>query len=214
MKKVLLAFIILVGLTGCTKINNLSLDQIVNNTIETKVKLSNQYRTGYKYYLPRGLSVINQSDYNEKINTDRYSYYLYVDVVSYYNKVKSEFKVNNSAYYSKAIKHDKNFGYLEIKPINDKYLVEIMYNYAKIEVIVNSNDIASAITNSLIILTSVNYNDDIIDNLLEEDVLNYSEETFNIFETNSNDSNFLKVVEEYDNYNEDEVPDYDLIKEN
>ena len=49
MKKVLLAFIILVGLTGCTKINNLSLDQIVNNTIETKVKLSNQYRTGYKY---------------------------------------------------------------------------------------------------------------------------------------------------------------------
>ena len=112
MKKVLLAFIILVGLTGCTKINNLSLDQIVNNTIETKVKLSNQYRTGYKYYLPRGLSVINQSDYNEKINTDRYSYYLYVDVVSYYNKVKSEFKVNNSAYYSKAIKHDKNFGYL------------------------------------------------------------------------------------------------------
>ena len=48
----------------------------------------------------------------------------------------------------------------------------------------------------------------------EEDVLNYSEETFNIFETNSNDSNFLKVVEEYDNYNEDEVPDYDLIKEN
>ena len=62
--------------------------------------------------------------------------------------------------------------------------------------------------------TGKEYNDDIIDNLLEEDVLNYSEETFNIFETNSNDSNFLKVVEEYDNYNEDEVPDYDLIKEN
>ena len=87
-----------------------------------------------------------------------------------------------------------------------------MYNYAKIEVIVDSNDIANAIANSLIILSSVEYNDDIIENLLEEDVLNYSEESFNIFETNSNDSNFLKVVEEYDNYKDDEVPDYDLIK--
>ena len=112
------------------------------------------------------------------------------------------------------INYNNKSGYVEVNVKNDKYLIEIMYNYAKIEVIVNSNDIASAITNSLIILTSVNYNDDIIDNLLEEDVLNYSEETFNIFETNSNDSNFLKVVEEYDNYNEDEVPDYDLIKEN
>ena len=89
-----------------------------------------------------------------------------------------------------------------------------MYNYAKIEVMVDSNDIANAIANSLIILSSVEYNDDIIGNLLEEDVLNYSEESFNIFETNSNDSNFLKVVEEYDNYKDDEVPDYDLIKEN
>ena len=141
-------------------------------------------------------------------------YYMFVDIVSYYHKVENSYKIKDNAYMSKLINYDNKSGYIEINLKNDKYLIEIMYNYAKIEVIVNSNDIASAITNSLIILTSVNYNDDIIDNLLEEDVLNYSEETFNIFETNSNDSNFLKVVEEYDNYNEDEVPDYDLIKEN
>ena len=213
MKKVLLAFIILVGLTGCTKINNLSLDQIVNNTIETKVKLSNQYRTGYKYYLPRGLSVINQSDYNEKINTDRYSYYLYVDVVSYYNKVKSEFKVNNSAYYSKAIKHDKNFGYLEIKPINDKYLVEIMYNYAKIEVIVEKEDINKSVTNAMIVLSTITYTDDIVKNLLSIDEVTSSEEKFSVFDEDASDSNFLEVYKEYGNYEgDDKVPDLDVIK--
>ena len=55
MKKVLLAFIILVGLTGCTKINNLSLDQIVNNTIETKVKLS--------INIEQGINIIYHVDY-------------------------------------------------------------------------------------------------------------------------------------------------------
>lgn len=213
MKKVLLAFIILVGLTGCTKINNLSLDQIVNNTIETKVKLSNQYRTGYKYYLPRGLSVINQSDYNEKLNTDRYSYYLYVDVVSYYNKVKSEFKVNNSAYYSKAIKHDKNFGYLEIKPINDKYLVEIMYNYAKIEVIVKKKDINTTVANAITLLNSIQYNNNIIENVMGENVLQFKETELNIFETKKAESNYINYEEMYGQYNEeDDVHDSDLIE--
>ena len=139
---------------------------------------------------------------------------MFVDIVSYYHKVENTYQIKDKAYYSSLINYNNKSGYVEVNVKNDKYLIEIMYNYAKIEVIVDSKDIASAITNSLIILSSVNYNDDIINNLLEEDVLNYSEETFNIFETNSNDSNFLKVVEEYDNYNKDEVPDYDLIKEN
>ena len=137
---------------------------------------------------------------------------MFVDIVSYYYKVENSYKIKDNAYMSKLINYDNKSGYIEINVKNNQYLIEIMYNYAKIEVIVDSNDIANAITNSLIILSSVEYNDDIIGNLLEEDVLNYSEESFNIFETNSNDSNFLKVVEEYDNYKDDEVPDYDLIK--
>ena len=214
MKKVLLFVCLLVLLTGCTNINKSDYGEIVGN-IATKASSSNVYRTGYSYYLPRGMKVYSSKLYNEVIEDENYRYYLYVDMVSYYKKINSEYNIISTAIYSQKINFDNKFGYVEINLLkNDKYLVEIMYNYAKIEVIVNSNDIASAITNSLIILTSVNYNDDIIDNLLEEDVLNYSEETFNIFETNSNDSNFLKVVEEYDNYNEDEVPDYDLIKEN
>ena len=77
--------------------------------------------------------------------------------------------------------------------------------------IVKQDELSDAITYSLLILSSIKYNDDIIKSMLEEDVLNYSEESFNIFDTSTSESNFLKVIEEFDNYKEEEVPDYDLI---
>lgn len=214
MKKLIILIVCFTLLCGCTKINNDNINNIINSVVSSDNDRANQYRNGYKFYLPNNLSIIKIDDKNNVFKENDIKYYMFVDIVSYYHKVENKYQVNEKAYYSSLINYNNKSGYVEVNVKNDKYLIEIMYNYAKIEVIVNSNDIASAITNSLIILTSVNYNDDIIDNLLEEDVLNYSEETFNIFETNSNDSNFLKVVEEYDNYNEDEVPDYDLIKEN
>lgn len=214
MKKLIILIVCFTLLCGCTKINNDNINNIINSVVSSDNDRANQYRNGYKFYLPNNLSIIKIDDKNNVFKENDIKYYMFVDIVSYYHKVENKYQVNEKAYYSSLINYNNKSGYVEVNVKNDKYLIEIMYNYAKIEVIVNSNDIASAITNSLIILTSVNYNDDIIDNLLEEDVLNYSEETFNIFETNSNDSNFLKVVEEYDNYNEDKVPDYDLIKEN
>lgn len=214
MKKLIILIVCFTLLCGCTKINNDNINNIINSVVSSDNDRANQYRNGYKFYLPNNLSTIKIDDKNNVFKENDIKYYIFVDIVSYYHKVENKYQVNEKAYYSSLINYNNKSGYVEVNVKNDKYLIEIMYNYAKIEVIVNSNDIASAITNSLIILTSVNYNDDIIDNLLEEDVLNYSEETFNIFETNSNDSNFLKVVEEYDNYNEDKVPDYDLIKEN
>lgn len=214
MKKLIILIVCFTLLCGCTKINNDNINNIINSVVSSDNDRANQYRNGYKFYLPNNLSTIKIDDKNNVFRENDIKYYMFVDIVSYYHKVENKYQVNEKSYYSSLINYNNKSGYVEVNVKNDKYLIEIMYNYAKIEVIVNSNDIASAITNSLIILTSVNYNDDIIDNLLEEDVLNYSEETFNIFETNSNDSNFLKVVEEYDNYNEDKVPDYDLIKEN
>ena len=39
------------------------------------------------------------------------------------------------------------------------------------------------------------------------------EENLNLFDTNKKDENFLDVIEEYDNYEEDtnDIPDYDVI---
>ena len=86
-----------------------------------------------------------------------------------------------------------------------------MYNYAKIEVMVDKDMINETIANSLIILSSIKYNDDIINNLMGKNILNYREETFTIFDKEKNDSDFLEVIQEYDKYNEPKIPDYDLI---
>ena len=214
MKKIIILILSITLLCGCTKIDNNNIEQIINKVISSKSNKANQYKNGYKFYLPSNLVIDKINERNIVFRENDLKYYMFVDIVSYYHKVENSYKVKENTYMSKLINYDNKSGYIEINVKNNEYLIEIMYNYAKIEVMVDSNDIANAIVNSLIILSSVEYNDDIIGNLLEEDVLNYSEESFNIFETNSNDSNFLKVVEEYDNYKDDEVPDYDLIKEN
>lgn len=214
MKKIIILILSITLLCGCTKIDNNNMEQIINKVISSKSNKANQYKNGYKFYLPSNLVIDKINERNIVFRENDLKYYMFVDIVSYYHKVENSYKVKENTYMSKLINYDNKSGYIEINVKNNKYLIEIMYNYAKIEVMVDSNDIANAIANSLIILSSVEYNDDIIGNSLEEDVLNYSEESFNIFETNSNDSNFLKVVEEYDNYKDDEVPDYDLIKEN
>ena len=212
MKKILLVLASIVLLSGCVKINDLSIEQIANNAINTKTKITNQYRTGYKYYLPRGLSIIDKKDFNEQLNTDLYTYYLYVDIVSYHNKVKEEYIENKSAYYSKTINNNDKFGYIEIKKLDEKYLVEIMYNYAKIEVIVNKRDLNSTIANCFTILNSIKYNDNIVSNIMGDNVLQYKETEINIFKNKKNDSNYINYEEIYGQYEEkNETHDSDLI---
>ena len=211
MKKLLL-IIVIFSLCGCVNINKSNPDEIVETTINSKIKLSNQYRTGFKYYLPVNLNSIKSSKSNEVLTNGIEKYYLYVDLIRFYDGINYDFRVNDNAYYSRIFEHDNEKGYLEINVNNNKYLIEIIYNYAKIEVIVDKDKINEAVTNSIIILSSIQYNRDILANMLGEDILNYSEEKFSIFDTNVNDSNFLEYVQEYDNYNrETDLPDYDLI---
>lgn len=215
MKKLILLLFGIILLSGCTNINNTEINKIIDEVQTSPVKAINQYRTGYKYFLPSNLNVLKYERFNEVISDENIKYYLYVDLISYYNKVDISFKANENSYYSKSINYDKNKGYVLIKQKNEKYLIEIIYNYAKIEVIVDKDHINMAITNSMIILSTIKYNNDVIKNMLEEDSLNYSEETFSLFDHDNGESNFLEVVEEYGTYEEDEndVPDYDLIKE-
>ena len=213
MKKIILIIIILVFTAGCTNINKLSYDDIVNNitTISTK---DNIYRTGYSYYLPRGMKVADSTLYNEVIEDANSKYYLYVDVVSFYKKITKEYEINNNAIYSSKINYNDKFGYVEVNLLkNDKYLVEIMYNYAKIEVIVEKEDINKSVTNAMIVLSTITYTDDIVKNLLSIDEVTSSEEKFSVFDEDASDSNFLEVYKEYGNYEgDDKVPDLDVIK--
>ena len=67
-----------------------------------------------------------------------------------------------------------------------------MYNYAKIEVIIDEDRINDVVSYAMIVLSSIKYNDEIINNLMGENVLDYKEIDFDIFKTNKDD-NILEV---------------------
>lgn len=213
MKKLLIIIISLMFITGCTHIDKIKYDELLTSVIASSYNLNNTYRSGYKYYLPNGLDTLDIKDFNEKLQDKNYSYYLYVDVVSYYNRVVSEYETNNDAYISYKINYEDKFGYLEVNKVKSgKYFVEIMYNYAKIEVIVDESNLNKVITNSIIILSSITYNNDILANIVGDNILQFNEEEFNIFRARKDTSNFLEVESNniYEEIEEQEV-DPDLI---
>jgi hypothetical protein len=211
--KFLVLILVIFLFSGCTNIKDLTVDDIVG-TVSNKDKTTiNTYRKGYSYHLPRNMMVQSYTLYNDVIQSGNVKYYLYVDMVSHFNKVKSTYKETDGAYYSKVINNKEIEGYLEINLVKDnKYLIEIMYNYAKIEVMVNRENINESLIYSLSILKSIVYNDSVIENMLKEDVLTYTEEDFNIFNTTSKDSNYLNYDNEYQEVdNSEEKYDSDLL---
>ena len=214
MKKLLVLLSILTLLTGCTvtKINKDSIDKVIDSVMKKDSKLKNVHFEGYSYYVPRGIRFVDKKEYNA-ILKDEYNnnYYLYVDVISYYHKVKEKYKVNKDAYYSKEVKTKNKFGYVEIKEDKTGYLVEAMYNYAKIEAYVEKDSLNDAMTNISMILSSMKYNDKVLSSTVGENILSYKEESYNIFKTKEKTSDFLDYVKEYDNYDQ-EKKDEDNLK--
>ena len=209
MKKCLL-LLTLIFLCGCTNIQEARPQDLIKEIVSSKNYSYNEYRTGYKYYLPISMSSLSSKKYNEILTDGIYKYYIYVDLVSYLKKNEFSYTVNENAYISETINYNDLNGYLEVNERNDKYLIEIMYNYAKIEVIVDKDDINKAIVNSMIVLTTIDYTDDVIKNLLSIDDMTSSEENFSLFDE-SNDSNLLEVIKPGDYVDKDEVPDPDVI---
>ena len=214
-KKISLILLVLFLAVGCTRVENTSLDTLLNATLVDSTKLKNVYRAGYTYYVPKGMRVITHESSNEILEQENNIYYMYVDRVSYYKGIKKDYKINTSAYYSRGIEHNDLFGYVEIKnTTNNKYFIEIMYNYAKIEVIVDKEeDTNKAITYAMSILNSISYQKQALDSLMSEDILKTNEVEHNIFESADTESGYLKIVEEYGQYDETkENVDPDFIR--
>ena len=171
MKKIVLLIFLLLSLSGCVNINNSEIKDIIYEAQKSDLKLINTYRTGFKYYLPVNLNVKSTSRFNKVLFDGVYNYYLFVDMISYYNDVKFNYKVNDTSYLSLNINNKEKIGYLEINKRNDKYLIEIMYNYAKIEVIVDENDIKGAISNSIVILSSIVFNKEMIASMQDHSLM-------------------------------------------
>ncbi len=213
-KKIIFLGLILCLASGCTTIKNSSYEQILEQAMSSNTNITNTARSGYKYYIPKGLRLLDEEGSNEILTDGNSIYYLYVDYISYYNKIKSSYEEKENVIYSKRLENGDLFGYIEIKNTqNNQYFIEIMYNYAKIEVIVAEEKVTDAIAYSMSILTSVQYQDTVLTSLMGEDVLSSNEVVHNIFETAQTESGYLEIVEEYGTYEETEdTVDPDFIR--
>lgn len=202
MKKIILIVLCLFLFTGCTvvRIDTDSIDNIIDVVLSKNNKLYNRVGKGYKYYVPRGMNYIDTTELNDKLYSDGYYYYLYIDVISYYNKIDFTYKKNPDAYYSRYIDINDKKGYLEINKINDRYLIEFMYNYAKIETMVYEEDINDVVLNSTYILSTIKFNKNVIKLMLNDEYFVNKEEQYDIFTSKVEVNNNLKYeIEDYDN---------------
>ncbi len=205
-KKLLILTIILLTLTGCTNLNTLDLDSLTDTLLSKDVNLTNNVFDGYKYYLPKGLKLVSKDEYNAVLK-DEYNntYYFYIDVISYYNKEKVEYKENNNAYFSKELDFNNKQGYLEITKVEntDVYFIEYMYNYGKIEAFVKENEIKSAIINMSNILSSLKFNRTVLETLIGNKVLDYKEDTYDVMKpkgSTATKDTYLEYEEKYGVY--------------
>lgn len=212
MKKTIVIILVLLLTCGCVNVRNASIDELVTTTINSKYNLYNHVNSGYKYYLPRTLKSAITSEYNEIIRSKYYDYYLYVDLVAYYNQKPAELSEDDSIYYSKIFKSDDKTGIVNISVHDEDYLVNIVYNYGKIEVVCQEQDINEVVTNSLVILSSIQYQDDIISNLISSSEFTSAEEQVNVF-NNNNEENTLSDYDDTYTGNEEDDYDPDVIKE-
>ena len=168
---------------------------------------------GYSLYLPKGVKIVDKNDYNLKIKDSKNYYYLYVDTIAYYYKTKNSFVENNSHFYARKFDYNGKIGYVDIVNKDDYYFVVIMYNYTKIETYVKKEDFSSALMNMSSILSSVKYNDSVIEGYVGSEKMTTQEERFNIFDSNIENDNFLKYESEYGTYKEkiDIGKDTDII---
>ena len=202
-KKLLILTIILITLTGCTNLNTLDLDSLTDTLLSKDVNLTNNVFDGYKYYLPKGLKLVSKDEYNAVLK-DEYNntYYFYIDVISYYNKEKVEYKENNNAYFSKELDFNNKQGYLEITKVEntDVYFIEYMYNYGKIEAFVKENEIKSAIINMSNILSSLKFNRTVLETLIGNKVLDYKEDTYDVMKPKGSTATKDTYLEYEENY--------------
>ena len=196
MKKftLLLTIICIMFITGCTmvRIDTGNIDNIVNVVLSKENVLYNHIGKGYKYYIPRGVTYIDTIEFNDKLYSNGNYYYLYIDAISYYYQKEIKHSKSSDSYYYKDININNKGGYIDIQQVEDKYLIDFMYNYAHVQSLVKKEDINEVILNSSYILSTVKFNNKVVRIMLNEDYFKYKEEKFQLFEEEKKNDNFLE----------------------
>lgn len=175
-----------------------SYQEIVSSIITGNTNLKSVSLEGYSYFLPQKVSLNRCDQRNSILYYNHKKMYLYVDLISYYHKVDSNYEYNKNSYFSMLIDIAGYKGYLEINKVSNRYFVEFMYHYSKIEAYVDEDDLKDTVTVMAYILNSIQINDSVLESLVGNNSLNYSEEQFNIFQPNGEQSDLLDYLEQYD----------------
>ena len=196
MKKIVIPLVLILILTGCSKVYKTdNYVENVNTILNNSNKNVNKSSYGYNYYLPIGVNLVSDDKYNKKIKYKENDLILYVDIVSYFYKNKLNHDLDNKQdnYYF----NNFNDGYIVINKEEDGYYLKIVYNYAKIESYVKDYDLVDVISYSTIILNSISYNDALIDNIILKGE-NYSNElVYEIDKPSGSESKFSEYLQEY-----------------
>lgn len=196
--KRIITFLLLFLVSGCTvvRIDTSNLDTIVSVVLSKENTLYNRVGKGYKYYVPRGVTYIDTDDLNDKLYSNGNYYYLYVDAISYYNDKEEEYEEKDDVFYSRKISKEDGFdwsGYLEIEEEDGLYYVEFVYNHAKIETVVSRGDLNDAILNSAYILSTIQFNSEVINLMLDEEYFTNREEKYEVFTQNDAKENVFEL---------------------
>lgn len=205
-KKIILISLVLLLLVGCKKIdNNDNYVELILNCLNDK-HITNNVSLGYQYYIPKGVRKIHDYDYNQVFLIDENYVYLYVDVISYFYERELLHDSNESNYYNKTFEYNNEKGYITIKQDEgEKYFLQVVYHYSKIEAYVEKSDLSKVITLSSIILNSIDYNDVVIEKILEGDFGQFSEFIYEVDKPEGASSNFSQILEEYVQKEEEET---------
>lgn len=211
-KKLLVIGLIILTLTGCTRITN-NYEKIIDTTINNKNSPVNTVSTGYELYIPLGVTQVSDNEYNQKLKIKDHYVYLYVDTISYYYKnTLNNLQEENYNYYYQEINNNNKTGYIGISQQEDgTYFCNIVYNYSKIEFYSNLEDLKIILANSLIIQNSIKFNDALIKTTLEGNSSDGKEIKYQLDRPKDTESTFSKVLQEYVADEKDEVvlPDED-----
>lgn len=204
MYKKIIVVLCLLLFTGCTNtyyMNNLSYEEILNNATSEANDLHNTNNKGFKYLLPSGFNISKDDGFNQTLISQNNIYYLNIDIVSYYYKKDLNETKNIDDYYFYSFEKNDIEGYLRIRKNNDKFFVELCYNYAIIEVELEESNIKYAVSRGITILNSIKYNDVVIEKQLNDKDQDTKETAYKIPEPK--DKNEKKNVLEYMDENEE-----------
>jgi len=197
MRRRLILVIFLLMLTGCTKLDN-NIERIVDIVLNEEQRV-NTVSTNYKLYVPSSIIQLEDNDYNQKFKfKDRYIY-LYVDTISYYYKNNTNYQnTKNFNYFYRNLNLQNKSGYIGVDQVSeDLFYVKIIYNYAKIEFYSNQENLSLMVANSLLMINSIKYNDNLITASLGDDNIAGKDIKYELDTPEGTESSFNDALQQY-----------------